>query len=137
MNEKQKFSERLRQSLRNANIDSHSPTRLTLKFNLRYRGAPVSTQAVRKWLEGKTIPSQDKLVVLAQWLNVSAHWLRFGTKDEPLTQPRKKRGKEEVFKFGEFSDLAVDFNKLGDKHKLLVKEIIQGLLALRDKDKNS
>lgn len=135
MNEKQKFSERLRQSLRTANIESHSPTRLTLKFNLRYEGTPVSAQAVRKWLEGNAIPSQDKLIVLAQWLNVSAHWLRFGTKSEAPTQPRKKRGKEEAFKFGDFSDLAVDFNKLEDKHKLVVKEVIQGLLAIKKNDK--
>jgi len=45
--------------------------------DLRYRGNPVSTQAVRKWLSGSALPSQDKIRASGLWLEVSAHWLRF------------------------------------------------------------
>jgi transcriptional regulator with XRE-family HTH domain len=33
---------------------------------------------VRNWLLGQALPTQDKLVVLAQWLQVSPEELRFG-----------------------------------------------------------
>ena len=41
-------------------------------------GTPVTPHAVRKWLIGEAIPTQEKILVLAKWLNVSAAWLRFG-----------------------------------------------------------
>lgn len=76
--QKVEFSERLQQSLARAGVSASSPTQLARKFNLLSPGNPVSPQAVRRWLEGTAIPTQDKLVVLADWLRVSAEWLRFG-----------------------------------------------------------
>lgn len=76
--ERELFSSRLRQALMNARYDSESPTRLARDFNLRYPGRPVTIHAVRKWLHGEAIPTQEKLQLLAGWLGVSAEWLRFG-----------------------------------------------------------
>ena len=39
---------------------------------------PVTTHAARKWLMGEAMPTQDRIQLLAEWLNVSASWLRFG-----------------------------------------------------------
>lgn len=50
-----------------------------------YPDEPVSVQAVRRWLEGSAIPSQDKLVVLARWLRVAPDWLRYGEREEVAT----------------------------------------------------
>lgn len=55
-----------------------SPTLLAREFNLRWRGAPISTNAARKWLYGPTLPKMEKIEVLAKMLGTSADWLRWG-----------------------------------------------------------
>ena len=72
------FSERLQQALRNAEYPPNSPTQLAREFNLRFGGNPVTVHAARKWLQGESIPTQEKLRALASWLDVPADWLRFG-----------------------------------------------------------
>jgi hypothetical protein len=52
---------------------------------------PISSHAARKWLIGEAIPTQDRIQVLAVWLNVSPSWLGFGeelgdTKMKDLTE---------------------------------------------------
>lgn len=76
--ENQAFADRLQQSLRGVGIRP-SPTQLANEFNLRYWGESVTITTARNWLQGKSIPTQDKLRVLADWLHVSADELRFGT----------------------------------------------------------
>lgn len=87
--EKLQFSERLQQSLSEAGVSAASPTALSRKFNLLAPDARVSPQAVRRWLEGTSIPSQDKLVVLARWLKVSPEWLRFGNASRTPAKTRE------------------------------------------------
>lgn len=72
------FSERLQQALSNAECSPNSPTQLAREFNLRFGGNPVTVHAARKWLQGESIPTQEKLRALASWLDVPAEWLRFG-----------------------------------------------------------
>jgi transcriptional regulator with XRE-family HTH domain len=76
--ERRAFSERLQQALQNADYAPQSPTQLAREFNVRFSGSPVTVHAARKWLVGEAIPTQDKLLALAQWLRVPAQWLRFG-----------------------------------------------------------
>jgi hypothetical protein len=76
--ERESFSTRLQQSLQNANLPSNQPTQLAREFNFRFSGRPITVHAARKWLVGEAIPTQDKLRTLAQWLGVTAEWLRFG-----------------------------------------------------------
>lgn len=77
MNEKELFAKRLKEALNNAGYEER-PSVLEREFNLRYLGQSVTFQAVRRWLRGESLPEQDKLQVLARWLNVEPHWLRFG-----------------------------------------------------------
>lgn len=79
MDEKQQFSARLRAALVAAGV-SERPGDLEKLFNLKYAGKPVTFQAVRYWLTGKTIPTQDKIDVLADLLGIDAYELRFGRK---------------------------------------------------------
>jgi len=72
------FSQRLRDCLVRAGKSGYRPTDLAREFNRRYAGQPVSMHAARKWLLGEAIPAQDKLLVLARWLGVAPEWLRFG-----------------------------------------------------------
>jgi len=55
-----------------------SPTVVANEFNLRYWGRSITPHTARNWLLGKSIPTQDKLRVLSDWLQVSPDELRFG-----------------------------------------------------------
>lgn len=77
--EREKFSGRLKSALRRARYAPDSPTVLARHFNEIYPGRPITVHAARKWLVAQAIPTQDKLRVLASWLDVPADWLRFGT----------------------------------------------------------
>ncbi len=77
------FSQRLQQALQNADHSPTSPTLLARAFNLHFSGSPVTAHAARKWLQGESIPTQEKLRALASWLGVPADWLRFGTLEAP------------------------------------------------------
>jgi len=72
------FRQRLRSALDQAGWKAIGATALAREFNQRSHGPPVTVHAARKWLLGDAIPAQDKLQDLAQWLGVSAQWLRFG-----------------------------------------------------------
>src|SRR3954464_12194717 len=80
-NERESFSQRLQQALKNAHYSPDSPTRLAREFNIRFDGRPITVHAARKWLVGEAIPTQEKLRMIAQWLGVPAEWLRFGGGD--------------------------------------------------------
>jgi len=76
--ENEQFADRLRVALKGVGIRP-SATVLANEFNLRYWGESITINTARNWLLGKSIPMQDKLRVLADWLHVSADELRFGT----------------------------------------------------------
>jgi len=75
--EAQAFAQRLRQALEEAGWAA-SPTVVAHEFNLRYWGRSISIHAARNWLLGVSLPRQDKLRVLADWLRVSPEALLLG-----------------------------------------------------------
>ncbi|MGX3065923.1 transcriptional regulator [Ursidibacter arcticus] len=82
LTDKEKFSERLKFALKNAQPKLSKTSEIAIRFNLRHNNDPVSQQAVHKWLNGLAIPSQDKIETLAIWLNVKPEWLRYGVSEE-------------------------------------------------------
>lgn len=131
--EKQGFSKRLKEAIRRAHIDISSPTLIAREFNLRYHGDPVSTQAVRKWLSGKALPSQDKIRALGLWLDVSAHWLRFGEADrKEERQPLSVRQEAGSYRL-DYGWPSRKFELLNDTHKRMVVEMVHALLRLEGK----
>ncbi len=131
--EKQGFSRRLKEAIRRARIDISSPTLIAREFNLRYHGDPVSTQAVRKWLLGKALPSQDKIRALAMWLDVSPHWLRLGESDrKEERQPLSVRQEAGSYRL-DHGWPSRKFELLNDAHKRMVVEMIHALLRLEGK----
>jgi transcriptional regulator with XRE-family HTH domain len=77
VSESQQFADRLRSALGSAGVRA-SPTLVANAFNLRYHGRSITPHTARNWLLGKVMPTQDKLRVLAEWLQVSPDELRFG-----------------------------------------------------------
>lgn len=75
--EQSQFAARLRAALREAGIEE-SAVALMKRFNSRYGGASVTSQAVSGWLLGKSMPRQDKLRSLAELLDVDLHYLQTG-----------------------------------------------------------
>ena len=76
--ERKEFTRRLQSALRQARQPADSATALARGFNSRFPGRAITVHAARKWLMAESIPTQDKLRTLAQWLQVPAEWLRFG-----------------------------------------------------------
>ena len=60
----------------------HSPTVLANLFNSVFDGRAVTPHTARNWILGKSLPTQDKLVVLAKLFDTSAEQLRFGRHSE-------------------------------------------------------
>ena len=93
MNEKIEFTERLRAAMTQAGYVV-SPSVLEHEFNLRWPGQSISNQAAWGWLNNRSIPTQDKLKVLAEWLKVEPDVLRFGNAVRLSVQQHKKRWEE-------------------------------------------
>lgn len=121
--ERQEFCERLTSAIAAAGC-TPAPTALAREFNLRADGAAVTVHAARKWLVGDSFPTQERLHVLARWLNVSPQWLRFGEAPEhpPLaandvsTIPHKN-----VL-------MLADFKLLDERSQAVVLDLIHSLL---------
>ena len=134
LDEKAAFSRRFSKALCSAGLSVVSPTLVAREFNKRYGGKPVTTQGVRKWLAGESIPAQDKIRVLSDWLNVSAQWLRFGDGDAPLpANPHENLTAapgEAAPPWG--NGLPDGFARLSPRHKEMVQELVLALLKLED-----
>lgn len=128
--ERTAFSTRLQSALRNANQAPKHPTYLAREFNFRFSGRPVTVHAARKWLVGESIPTQDKLRTLADWLGVTAEWLRFGAADESVANSAKSSDR----KAGESaqSKLIANFMSLDERHRQIVIDFI-AMLSLKSK----
>lgn len=75
--EKAEFAARLRAALEARGIEASAAV-VEKRFNSRYNGTAVTAQAVSGWLNGKSIPKQDKLRVLAALVGMEPHELQFG-----------------------------------------------------------
>jgi hypothetical protein len=95
MDEKIEFAKRLRDSMVAAGYEPR-PVVLEKEFNSRYWGKSVTFQAVRRWLKGEAIPAQEKLQVLAEWLKVEPHVLRFGEQVTKAVRANRKRWDEGI-----------------------------------------
>lgn len=121
MNEKVEFSERFRALLVGAGYQAR-PSVVEHEFNLRWHGRSVSTQAAWSWLNAKSIPSQDKVLVLAEWLKVEPQVLRFGETVLQSLKEHKQRWDEGV---GYLERETFDaFLKLPAPQRKLIREVI-------------
>lgn len=125
--EKSAFSQRLKQELSKRGWPKTSPTWLAREFNMRYSGQSVSVQTANNWLSGAAIPNQDKLQILAAWLEVSTHWLRFGENTEPLKLLKPLQPHETTSY--DLSDLPDKISQLTPQQKQIVYDVIEAILG--------
>lgn len=90
--EKLEFSRRLTLVLKRSKKPVNGAMELAPQFNLRHPNNPITSQSAHKWLMGKARPTADKIEMLASWLSVSAHWLRYRSpSDAKQRQPASAR----------------------------------------------
>lgn len=124
--EKSAFSKRLRLALRRNQEAVEGATDLAVQFSLRYSGPAISPQTAHKWLNGRAVPTEDKLVTLSEWLNVDKHWLHYGP------SPEKPEGgvKANARKAGsgkpssEVTELAQKIQALPPHQRYLIEELV-------------
>jgi transcriptional regulator with XRE-family HTH domain len=120
--ERHGFALRLKAALKKGHFPTTANS-FAKEFNLRADGARVTVYAVRKWLDGTAIPTQEKLHIIAHWIGVSAQWLRFGDDAEDLLkdvylEPRDFR-------------LINDLRQLRQSERTLVEQMVEALLSAR------
>ena len=119
--EKETFSKRLQDAMRAAGHDPR-PAVLERLFNTNYRGRSVTFQAVSGWLGARSIPSQDKLQVLAEVLDVEPHYLRFG--EGAMKAIREKRARWDTV-VPEDRDLIDAVLALTTEQKRVLRDVIR------------
>jgi len=122
MTEKTKFAERLQAAMVAAGYEPR-PAVLEKNFNSRYWGQSVTFQAVSRWLRGEAIPSQEKLQVLADWLKVEPHVLRYGEQALKTIRAKQKRW-DEGMGYQE-REMFEAFLALPAPQRKIVREVIQ------------
>jgi transcriptional regulator with XRE-family HTH domain len=130
--EREQFSQRLQELLRNAHHSPDSPTELAREFNIRYPGPPITVHAARKWLIGEAIPTQDKMRTLADWLMVPIDWLRFGTDGSRKEVPNPVANANSAD-----LKLIADMQLLDEPHRQIVREVARILIRLTRQKHNS
>lgn len=71
------FGARFREAVRRAGYGSIGATELADVLAAVFPEG-ISIQSAHKWIAGTAVPRPERLTVLAKWLDVSEHWLRYG-----------------------------------------------------------
>lgn len=130
MNEKVEFSNRLRACMVEAGYQAR-PSVVEREFNLRWHGRSISTQAAWSWLNSKSVPAQDKIQVLAEWLKIEPEVLRFGEAVRQSVQQHRKRWDEGIgFLERETFDA---FLKLPAPQRKIIREVILTFAQVHEK----
>lgn len=123
-NEKNLFAQRLALAMKAKGYEA-KPSVLEREFNLNYSGKPMTLHGVRKWLIGEAIPSGDKILILANWLEIPPEELAFDKDILKAIEQRDSKWKQELgYKDKEVFEA---FIKLSPSNKKLVRELIIAL----------
>lgn len=127
--EREKFSARLTEALANANIP-RTVANMVAEYNHRAGASRVTPYAVRKWLSGEAIPTQEKIRILSNWLGVTSSWLRFGLEGDARFQ---LNGADIPATSSADRSLLDDFNRLAEDERGLVLDLIDAMAQMRRK----
>jgi len=118
---KQEFAKQLREAMIRERYEA-IPSVLEREFNLRCWGRSVSLHGVRRWLRGETLPTEDKLLVLAEWLKIEPQALRFGAKKISKIKESQQRWQEAIRH--QEREVFEAFMALPPPQKKIVREVI-------------
>ncbi|MEQ1526393.1 MAG: hypothetical protein ABL911_06585 [Gallionella sp.] len=133
--EKLDFSKRLMLALKRSHKPVDGAVNLALQFNLRHPHDSITPQSAHKWLTGKSKPTADKIETLASWLNVSAHWLRYGSPNDvkQKSSTSTRRIKSQTERDGSLNEmetkLITQFRRLSTHQRNLIAELTEQLAA--------
>jgi hypothetical protein len=121
------FSGRLRSALESAGIRP-SPTLVANEFNLRYWGRSITPHTARNWLLGVSIPKQDRLKVLADWLQISPEALRFGP---PVPQAHRAAERDQALDVLNIQDREMlrRYLALAPEERKTVRDVVAALFV--------
>lgn len=114
------FKKRLAHAMQVSAISS-SPSSLTRHFNAHSTDVKISVAGARRWVYGQNFPGEPRLAILAEMLNVSPQWLRFGDNLQPTISGKFTGVPESVL-------LLNDLASLDDESKDLVRNLVALLL---------
>ncbi len=121
--ERAQFAERVIEALASRNMPV-SATALQRAFNERHPDLAISVHSARKWLMGQSIPTQARLRALADVLQVSANWLRFG-EEVTVTKNKSLSVQEQL--------LIQQFRKLSDTTRVHLLALVQSVVDSQGK----
>ena len=116
--ERAQFAQRVKTALAARDMPA-SATALQRTFNERYPELAISVHAARKWVMGESIPAQARLRAVADVLQVSATWLRFG--EEAEASKSKSLSTQEHM-------LVQQFRRLSDTQRTHVLALVQSVV---------
>jgi transcriptional regulator with XRE-family HTH domain len=137
VDEKSAFADRLKVALKRAPKSIQTATQLAHEFNLRHPNEPITPQAAQKWLSGKARPAADKLDTLADWLGVSAHWLKNGppppVQKKPATTAKRSGQASQSGALSEREARLLSRLRLLSEHQVfLIAELVEQLAVERE-----
>ena len=100
------------------------PSVLEREFNTRYWGKPMTLHGVRRWLKGETMPSNDKIKVLAEWLGEAPQDLGFGEGSSMKNVAEKPQAIWSASYGYQDRELMEAFQSLPVAQRRLVREVI-------------
>ena len=118
---KKMFADRLRAAMQAAGYEA-KPAVLEREFNTRFWGKPMTLHGVRRWLRGETLPTHEKLLVLAEWLAVPPQQLNYG--DEIARKVSQQRSRWDSGVGYQDRDIFEAFLKLPVPQRKLIREVI-------------
>ena len=120
-----KFAERLQIAM-SAKAIKHSPTVLAKLFNAEFDGRAVTVHTARNWTLGLSLPTHDKLVVLAELLDTSAEQLRYGRHSEKTLMISNSDGSETELTASQ-QQLVRKYIMLSGSQQRLVNDLVDGI----------
>lgn len=119
--ERHGFANRLRQALHSAGYPNARVSEVARQYRAR-SPHEVTNHAVRKWLDGDSLPRQHHVICLATWLDCDPGWLRYGRASSEPPKVRKVSHVEAVM----LNDLAI----LSSSEKKLVRKLVDLLASV-------
>ncbi len=119
------FATRLEEAL-DAKAIKKSPTVLAKLFNTEFDGRSITPHTARNWMLGKSLPTQDKLVLLAKILGTSSEYLRYGRHSEKTLMIKNQDGTETELSISQ-QQFVNNYLKLSISKQMLVSELVTEL----------